>query len=355
MKQMNPLRFMAIGLCAVASCIDGNASDVADDSATGTIDQELSASVTLGTTLVTTDNLNLRTGPSTSDSIIEVIPAGTAVSVVYHTSPTNGFYNILVGRHVGWSSGLYMNIGTPPNAKTLDDSIVGMIVEPPGSGNDDKGAYYDDRNYWNFCAPGSVSAGLAYFTSNPTNWSAGEFVEPYGPHTSKTYWTSADAWVGRAYLMYIAEQVKPPSFTKAGLPDFSTYPTNGSSLHDSRDVLNWEASGHDSSYSTFFYQDVSASGLTEATLHNDVTRDIFGGHGVLAHVDTAGLPNWGNKSVPHSILIIGYDDAAGTYAYIDTCGKRCNGTSYGANGGVWHVPQSKMFHAIEAHSVGYAR
>jgi hypothetical protein len=45
----------------------------------------------------------------------------------------------------------------------------------------------------------------------------------------------------------------------AGLPSFSTYPTTGSRLSDSRDALNWEASGHSSTRSTFFYQTVGAS------------------------------------------------------------------------------------------------
>ena len=71
------------------------------------------------------------------------------------------------------------------------------------------------------------------------------------------------------------QQVKPPNFSSAGLPSFSTYPTTGSSLSDSHDALNWEASGHSSTWSTFFYQTVGASGLTSATLHHDVTRDIW--------------------------------------------------------------------------------
>jgi hypothetical protein len=58
---------------------------------------------------------------------------------------------------------------------------------------------------------------------------------------------------------------------------------------------------------TFFYQTVGARGLTSATLHHDVTRDIWGGHAVFADVDTAYLPNW-SRSLGHSI--VGYDDSA---------------------------------------------
>jgi len=149
-------------------------------------------------------------------------------------------------------------------------------------------------------------------------------------------------------------QVKPPNFSSAGLPSFSTYPTTGSSLSDSRDALNGEASGHSSTWSTFFYQTVGASGLTSATLHHDVTRDIWGGHAVFADVDTAYLPNW-SRSLGHSIAIVGYDDSAGTYAYVDTCGHRCNGSTQSTDGGVWHVSQSRMYQAIVALGAGYAR
>jgi hypothetical protein len=232
---------------------------------------------------------------------------------------------------------------------------VRNIVEPPGSGDDDRGHAYTDRNYWNFCGPGAVTAGLSYFTSHVTTWPAGVFTEPYGPHKSSTFWASSgDGTVGRAYLMHIAEQVKPPDFTRAGLAHFATYPTTGASLADSRDVLNWEGSGHNSRWATCFYQVVPASGLSSATLHHDIKRDIYGGHAVLATVDTAFLPNW-SRSLGHSILVIGYDDNAGTYAYVDTCGHRCNGSGQSTNGGVWHVSQTNLYRGILAHGSGYAR
>ena len=360
---MSNARFVIIGLLVASGCMDTGLDDGdaqgADESQTGTEVQELSSDLTIGTTLETTDYLNLRTGPSTAYAIIEVIPPGTRVSTVYRAAPSGGFYNILVGRKVGWSSGLYLAIAAPPAAATLDTSIVSKIVEPPGSGNDDHGNYYYDRNYWNFCSPGAATAALSYFTSNVTDWPAGYIHEPYGPYSRTTYWSSSDsvdgyATVGRAYLMHIAMAVKPPNFTSAGLPDFSTYPTHGSSLHDSRDVLNWEASGHSSSWSTFFYQDVSASGLTSSTLHHDITRDIWGGHAVFVDVDTAYLPNW-NHSVGHSIAVVGYDDKAGTYSYVDTCGRRCNGATQSTNGGVWHIAQGRLLTAIQALGAGYAR
>jgi hypothetical protein len=328
-------------------------------SGSGSADPGLSSTLAVGTTLVTTADVNLHSGPGTAYSILEVIPAGTRVSTVEHTSPSSGFYNILSGPTVGWSSGLYLAIAIPPAAHMLDTSVVKEIVEPPGSGDDDHGNYFSDQNYWNFCGPGAVTALLSYFNSHVTTWPAGYFREPYGPHVSDTYWTSSDTIsgyraLGRAYLMHIAMQVRPPDFTSAGLAHFASYPTTGANLQSSRDVLNWEASGHSSGWRTFFYVVVSASGLSASTLHRDVKRDIYGGHAVLATVNTAYLPNW-SRGLGHSIAIVGYDDNAGTYAYVDTCGKRCNGASQATNGGVWHVAQSRMYSAIVSHGTGYAR
>jgi hypothetical protein len=46
---------------------------------------------------------------------------------------------------------------------------------------------------------------------------------------------------------------------------------------------------------------------------------------------------------------------AGTYAYVDTCGHRCNGSTQSTDGGVWHASQSRMYQAIVALGAGYAR
>lgn len=350
---MKQARLLFVALISITGCaLEDEQPEAVDDSMTGTVADEISSSVAIGTTLETTDNLNLRTGPSTADSVIEVIPAGTPVSVVFRSTSSGGFYHIAAGRKIGWSSGLYLKVATLPAAHTLDSSIVAKMVEPTGSGHDDKGTYYSDRNYWNFCGPGSVTAALSYFTTHATTWPSGYFEEPYGPHTSRTYWTSSDR--SRAYLMYIALQVKPPNFTSAGLADFHEYPSSGTGIGDTRDVLNWEASGHSGSYQTFFYEHVPASGLAASTLHHDVARDIYGGHAVVATVDTIDLPNW-NHSVGHSIAIIGYDDNAGTYAYVDTCGQACNGSPNATTGGVWHIAQSRMYKAIMAWGHGYVR
>ena len=338
-----------------AATPDGAVSDVADDSQTGIAPGGLTSTLTIGTTLVTTAKINLRSGPHATDSVLEVIATGTPVSTVFQKTPTGGWYRILVGTKVGWGSGLYLEVGHAPTAATLPTAVVKRIVEPPGSGSDDHGHAYTDDNYWNFCGPGAATAVLSYFGSQVTTWPAASFHEPYGPHVSTTYWASSDsASVGRAYLMHIAMEVKPPSFTAAGLASFAAYPTHGTQLASARDVLNWEGSNHASAWRTFFYEDVSASGLSSTTLHRDITRDIYGGHAVFADVDTGYLPNW-SRSLGHSIAIVGYDDTAGTYAFVDTCGTRCNGSATATNGGVHHITQSRLHTAITSFGVGYAR
>lgn len=140
--------------------------------------------------------------------------------------------------------------------------------------------------------------------------------------------------------MYIAEVTEPPTFGTPGLPDFTNYPTAGSALTDVRDVLNWEASGHNTSnWNTYFYARVADDNLSAATLHYDIVSDINYGKPVVAEVMTNDLPNWptGSHNQIHYITIVGYDDGSGTYAYTDTCSQGC-GSLY--NGGVNYISQS---------------
>ena len=252
--------------------------------------------------------------------------------------------------------------GQPPlNAKLLDTAVVSLIVEPEGSGHDDSGAAYTDLNYWNFCVPGAVTAALYYWKpANVTGWAAGHFREPSNaPSTipaAGTYWTSDDTASGyhskgRAYLMHLAMQVRPPSYTAPGIASFTSYPSTGAGLVDGRDALNWEASGHASNWSSFFYAVVNASAVTQTKLHADIKADINGGHAVVVFADTAYLPNW-SRSLWHAITVVGYDDTAGTYRYIDTCGKRCNGSTQSRNGGVWTLSQSALTNAAR-NGAGY--
>ncbi len=70
-------------------------------------------------TAVATAALNLRTGPSTSDAVMTVIPAGATVTVT--GAAQNGFYPVTYASRSGWAYGAYLSIG-------------GSGTNPPGGG-----------------------------------------------------------------------------------------------------------------------------------------------------------------------------------------------------------------------------
>ncbi len=59
-----------------------------------------------GQARVTATALNLRSGPTTSDSIITSMPCGTTVDIV--GGPMNNWWNVRYNTNTGWSSGTYL-------------------------------------------------------------------------------------------------------------------------------------------------------------------------------------------------------------------------------------------------------
>jgi len=103
----------AVGLSlAACSAAPGDSSNVDE---TAALADELSGGVPNGTHLMTTANLNLRTGPSTSNAILAVIPSGAEVTTLSGT-PVNGFYQVHFGTHTGYAYGAYL-------AKASDGSL----------------------------------------------------------------------------------------------------------------------------------------------------------------------------------------------------------------------------------------
>jgi hypothetical protein len=72
----------------------------------------ISGSIQVGSTLISTTGVNLRTGPSTSNTILHVVPDGASVTVVA-ADPKNGFYNVKHNGTTGWSFGQYYKAGAP--------------------------------------------------------------------------------------------------------------------------------------------------------------------------------------------------------------------------------------------------
>lgn len=63
-------------------------------------------------TMRTTDSLNMRSGPSTSNTIITTVGAGNTVEIM--GDPQNGFYPARYGGNKGWMFGEWLTIGTTP-------------------------------------------------------------------------------------------------------------------------------------------------------------------------------------------------------------------------------------------------
>jgi cell wall-associated NlpC family hydrolase len=84
---------------------------------TGSNDNAISSSYPAGTKLKSTTNVNLRSGPSTSKSVLLVIPSGSTVTLV-EPNPSNGFYKVKHNGTVGWSFGQYYNVVETPSTGT---------------------------------------------------------------------------------------------------------------------------------------------------------------------------------------------------------------------------------------------
>jgi hypothetical protein len=224
--------------------------------------------------------------------------------------------------------------------KLLNTSVVSNTIEALGYGPDDNGDGYTDNYLWNFCGAGAADNALYYWNGKTNTYPAGWYTEPsYANYHTNTYWTSSDH--NRSYEMYLADKVLVPGWSTPGMVTFSSYSSAGTYLGDMTNTLNWEASGHSSSWQNYFYASVpnwtynSSTGkwvpVSESTVNSDIVSDINGGHPVVVEVNTTNLPNWNRNGIYHYITIVGYDNTTGIYWYTDTCGTAC-GSMY--NGGV---------------------
>ncbi|MCB9637183.1 MAG: SH3 domain-containing protein, partial [Sandaracinus sp.] len=117
------LAALGIGGCAAQQLggdgSEGDVGDLFDNEDLTAVDEDafldgvdaafaVSGSVSVGSTLRTTANLNLRSGASTSNRVILTMPSGSTVTVV-SGSPSNGsWYNVRFGSTTGWAHGGYM-------------------------------------------------------------------------------------------------------------------------------------------------------------------------------------------------------------------------------------------------------
>lgn len=106
---------LAVGACAPATESIGPEEGVAGQH------DAVSGSLAVGTTLIATTDVNLRSGPSTSASVLHVVPAGATVTLVA-SAPSGGFYNVRHKGVTGWSYGSYYKIGAPPPSSSSSSS-----------------------------------------------------------------------------------------------------------------------------------------------------------------------------------------------------------------------------------------
>jgi len=111
------VRLIALSFIAVAcgcSAANGGLESTELNGAPDDVDitgEGLSGSVSVGTTLVTTADVNFRKGASTSYGIYRVLAQGTKVQVV-SASPSNGFYKVSHQGTTGWVYGAYVSVSS---------------------------------------------------------------------------------------------------------------------------------------------------------------------------------------------------------------------------------------------------
>jgi len=123
---------VAGGACSPASP-DGSLEGL--DESTDTASEGVSGTLAIGTTLETTGNLNLRTGPSTGYKVLRVMAKGTTATTVERTTPSGRYYKIDYQGTVGWASGNYLRVVAEPGANPPDDSVcdgfdTGPLIAP---------------------------------------------------------------------------------------------------------------------------------------------------------------------------------------------------------------------------------
>ena len=108
----HPLLWLAV-VAWVAGC--GGASPSVEsvelqgaDESVGTSTSALTACVTAGSSLQTTTDLNLRSGPATTYSILLTMPGGSVITEAGGGCPTSGWYKVTYSGVTGWASGTYL-------------------------------------------------------------------------------------------------------------------------------------------------------------------------------------------------------------------------------------------------------
>jgi uncharacterized protein YraI len=123
------MRNLALAMLVVTGCggnVIGKGDDGESDSqiTTGSVSAE--SAVVGSKATVTASELNLRTGPGTSNSIIDTMPQGSVVDV---TGSSGGWFKVVYNGTTGWCSGLYLSPeagggGSPGGSTEVDKAMA---------------------------------------------------------------------------------------------------------------------------------------------------------------------------------------------------------------------------------------
>jgi hypothetical protein len=225
-----------------------------------------------------------------------------------------------------------------PAARLLNTGVAAQVLEPDGDGVDSANTRYSDHYLWNMCGPGATTVAASYWKDVLHNGRR-TFHDPH----ATTTWDDTHA---RSFMFYLATQVAVPGWPSPGEMSYGAYPDAGTATSDVRDVLNWEASGHNTStWRGFYYGVADASTLNASTLNQHVVSDVGqDGRPVVAALDAYYLKEWaGGYHTSHLVAVIGYDNTKHTYTYVETCGRDCHTSS----SGVETMTQDAFLNAIE--------
>ncbi len=243
-----------------------------------------------------------------------------------------------------WEPGNGKTSNFGPGTATYDDHFVSY------------GGTNGDGNFFNLCGPGAADVTTWYWPL-PPNLVNDSAYDPYGGAT--TSWNGQDVdnvSRSRGYMVRLAWKISPLNANGSRAWTYDGLMQHSNSTLDWRmaEGLNWEISGHNqSSWRNYFYV-VAPSSQGSNYLHSDIVSDIAVSHVpvVVLLNARAGLPNWPSGGMTqHYITIIGYNDDAGQYAYVDTCGKStgCNSYSLNLDGHVQVLNQSSLWNAVASY------
>ena len=122
-----------------AGCTGTSSTEISSDPISGaeevgSLGNELSGGVPIGTALKTTAALNLRTGAGTGYGVRLVIPFGATVTTVNVSAPQSGWYNVKYNGVTGWSYGYYFALASSPPAGGPSTGDRAAAIERAKSG-----------------------------------------------------------------------------------------------------------------------------------------------------------------------------------------------------------------------------